>query len=154
MRICMKQKEEGQGLVEYALVLVVVAVAIILILRVLGGSVVRGYAQAVGGINGGQALQKSGVEFIYLGGDVTVTQAGPSSCNVSISNATVFMAEGGVPSKNDTGNVVFKATGVQTQQAISTNNVGLASNVSATLNGATCPGTLEVGNTGHTAPIP
>jgi pilus assembly protein Flp/PilA len=45
-------QEDGQGLVEYALVLVLVAVVIIIILTVLGSSVVRVYASVAGGLQG------------------------------------------------------------------------------------------------------
>ena len=143
MYIIERQDEEGQGLVEYALVLVLVAVAIILILTVLGGSVVTVYAQAVGGLNG-QSLQKNGVEFIAVNTDAQAL----------ITDATIFMAERGEPSKNDTGTITFKLSGGSTQNvSIATNNVGLATVASVNLAGS-CPGSLQIGNTGYSVPVP
>jgi pilus assembly protein Flp/PilA len=44
-------KEEGQGLVEYALILVLIAIVVIGILRVLGGRVSGVFSQINSGLN-------------------------------------------------------------------------------------------------------
>ena len=46
------EREEGQGLVEYALLLVLVAVVVIAILTILGSSVTLVFARVMGGFNG------------------------------------------------------------------------------------------------------
>lgn len=47
-----KKREEGQGLVEYALILVLVAVVVIIILTLLGTQVVFAFARITGALNG------------------------------------------------------------------------------------------------------
>ncbi len=44
-------REEGQGLVEYALILVLVAIVVILILTALGGQVSNVFSQIVSGLS-------------------------------------------------------------------------------------------------------
>ncbi|MDT8307218.1 MAG: Flp family type IVb pilin, partial [Anaerolineae bacterium] len=45
-------REEGQGLVEYALILVLIAVVVIVILTILGSTVAVAYARIIGGLSG------------------------------------------------------------------------------------------------------
>mgnify|MGYP006312054425 CR=1 FL=1 len=45
-------KEEGQGLVEYALILVLIAIVVIAILTTLGGQVQSVFSQIVSGLGG------------------------------------------------------------------------------------------------------
>lgn len=45
-------REEGQGLVEYALILVLVAIVVIVILTLLGGQVSNVFSQIVSGLGG------------------------------------------------------------------------------------------------------
>lgn len=51
-----KQSDEGQGLVEYALILVLVAVVVIVILSVLGPSVGNIFSDVVAALDGGGAV--------------------------------------------------------------------------------------------------
>ena len=44
-------REEGQGLVEYALILVLIAIVVIVILTVLGGQVETVFSQIVSGMS-------------------------------------------------------------------------------------------------------
>lgn len=46
-------REEGQGLVEYALILVLIAIVVIIILTVLGTQVSRVFSQISSGLNTG-----------------------------------------------------------------------------------------------------
>jgi len=45
-------REEGQGLVEYALILVLIAIVVIAILTLLGGQVSSVFSQIVSGLGG------------------------------------------------------------------------------------------------------
>lgn len=74
------EREEGQGLVEYALILVLVAVVVIIILTVLGSSVVFVFARVVGGLNG-DVIDDGAV---FLTADSTVSGSG--TCSGSLSN--------------------------------------------------------------------
>jgi len=47
-----RPQEEGQGLVEYALILVLVAVVVIAILTLLGGQIQNVFSEIVGGLGG------------------------------------------------------------------------------------------------------
>ena len=44
-------REEGQGLVEYALILVLIAIVVIIILTTLGGVIQNVFSKVVGGLN-------------------------------------------------------------------------------------------------------
>jgi pilus assembly protein Flp/PilA len=44
------QREEGQGMVEYALILVLVSIVVILILTLLGGTIVNVFSDIVSGL--------------------------------------------------------------------------------------------------------
>lgn len=147
-----RKQEEGQGLVEYALVLVLVAVAVIIILTLLGDSVVLVYARVAGGLNG-QSFTNQGVEFMALSVDMTINRVAPNSCTVNITDMTVLMTENGNVSKNDTGSVPIIAPGKSMVVQISTNDVGIASGVTANLGTVTCPGKIQIGNTGYSGTI-
>lgn len=145
------QREEGQGLVEYALILVLVAVVIIIILTVLGTSVGLVYVRVIGGLNG-QSITSSGTEFVVLNADVAVT--GGTVCSVNITNASVAVIQDGALLQNgSSGSITVSAPGGSTTMSGSTNNMGIVSGLSATLNGVTCGGSLTIGNTGYSIPI-
>lgn len=67
------EREEGQGLVEYALLLVLVAVIVIAILAILGSAVTLVFARVVGGLNGDVVENNGGV---FLSGESTATGSG------------------------------------------------------------------------------
>lgn len=75
------EREEGQGLVEYALLLVLVAVVVIVILAILGSAVTLVFARVVGGFNG-DTLEDNGA--VFLSGDSTATGSG--LCSGQLSN--------------------------------------------------------------------
>jgi pilus assembly protein Flp/PilA len=145
-------REEGQGLVEYALVLVLVAVAIILILTVLGSSVALVYVRVVGGLSG-QSITSTGTEYVVLDADINV--GGSFSCNVAITNARVAVVQDGKLLANSaSGNITVSGTGVSpTTMSGNTNNIGIAEGMSASLNGVTCGGQLTIGNSGYSIPV-
>ena len=82
-----KHPEEGQGLVEYALILVLVAVVVIAILTILGPRVMVVYARVMGGFSG-QSVTMSGSEVIVVGADIQMTQVGAGVCNLSVPSRT------------------------------------------------------------------
>ncbi len=89
------QREEGQGLVEYALLLVLVAIVIIGILTVLGSSIMVVYAKVIGGLNG-QVVTGQGTEAIVTGYEADITQ-GTGGCSGTVSDISfVGLQDGAV----------------------------------------------------------
>lgn len=88
------RREEGQGLVEYALILVLVAIVVIAILSILGPQINLVYVRVMGGFYG-QSVSGTGQEVIVLG-DAAVQGSG--SCKVSLPAGTtiVFFDDGSV----------------------------------------------------------
>jgi pilus assembly protein Flp/PilA len=86
------RKEEGQGLVEYALLIVLVAIVIIVILSLLGRTVTTVFAQVYAGLNG-QALDGTGTEYVVTGVSASAVGA-PPSCTVSVSASVVVFEDG------------------------------------------------------------
>ena len=145
------KREEGQGLVEYALVLVLVAVVVIVILTVLGSSVALVYARVIGGFTG-QSISNTGTEYVVLSADITVH--GGSICNVEINNATVAVVQDGALLENSaTGSIAISASGASASMSGTTNKYGLATGMSGSLAGANCPSHLTIGNTGYRSSI-
>ncbi len=147
----MPRKEEGQGLVEYALVLVLVAVAIILILTVLGSSVALVYVRVVGGLSG-QSITGTGTEYVVLDADVTVS--GNFSCEVNLNNVTVAVVQdGALLTDSSSGNIVASAPGDSANLSGTTNNIGIVDGLHAELDGVTCGQTMTIGNTGYSTRV-
>jgi len=141
------KREEGQGLVEYALVLVLVAVAIILILTVLGSSVALVYVRVVGGLSG-QSITGTGTEYVVL--DASISVSGALACNVTVSDATVAGVQAGALLKSGaSGNIAVSAPGGSATMSGTTNNIGLADGLGTSVNGVTCGSALTIGNTGY-----
>lgn len=86
------KKEEGQGLVEYALLLVLVAIVIIVILALMGRTVRAVYAQIYAGLNG-QGLDGSGTEYVVTGVDVDVVGS-PPFCTITVGGSVVVFEDG------------------------------------------------------------
>jgi pilus assembly protein Flp/PilA len=84
--------EEGQGLVEYALLIVLIAIVIVLILSLMGRTITTVYAQIYAGLNG-QTLDGSGTEYVVTGVDVNVSGA-PPFCTVSVGGSVVVFEDG------------------------------------------------------------
>jgi pilus assembly protein Flp/PilA len=85
------KKEEGQGLVEYALLLVLVAIVIVVILALMGRAVTAVYAQIYAGLNG-QAVDGSGTEYVVTG--VNASATGTGLCTVTVSGTVVVFEDG------------------------------------------------------------
>lgn len=85
--------EDGQGLVEYALVLVMVAITLIVILSLLGSRVTLAYGEVIAGLNGDSFDDNA----ILLSSDTTVS--GTTICNATMENIR-FLA------KDDDGNLI------------------------------------------------
>lgn len=139
------KREEGQGLVEYALILVLLAVVVMLILTVLGSSVNLVYARILGGLNG-QPVTGTGVERVVTQFDIDITGGGPPICDVSISNATIIVLQNGELMKNSPVSVPVYINGaaVGTLSGM-TNNSGIAVTTNTVSRTVACPGTARVG---------
>lgn len=85
------KKEEGQGLVEYALLLVLVAIVIIVILALMGRTVTSVYAQIIAGLNG-QTIDGSGTEYVVT--SVDAQASGTGLCNVTVTGSVVVFEDG------------------------------------------------------------
>lgn len=139
------RREEGQGLVEYALVLVLLAVVVILILTVLGSSVNLVYARVIAGLNG-QPVTGTGVERIVTQFDLDITGGGPPICDVTISNATVIVLQDGklLPNSPVTLSVFINGVTVGALSGM-TNDNGIAVTTNAVSRTVACPGSARVG---------
>jgi pilus assembly protein Flp/PilA len=94
------KREEGQGLVEYALILVLVAVIIIAILTILGSSVMVVYARVIGGLNG-QVVTGQGTEAIVTSHSANINQ-GTGGCAGTVSNISYIGLQDGAILKSGT----------------------------------------------------
>ncbi|MFZ0545747.1 MAG: hypothetical protein WAM60_09940 [Candidatus Promineifilaceae bacterium] len=144
------KKEEGQGLVEYALLLVLVAIVVIVILAVLGRTVRGVFAQVYAGLNG-QALDGSGTEYVITGPSADAVGA-PPNCTVTVSASVVVFEDGELAGAGVgvSGSASWPSGGGSISGT--TDNNGVAS-VSTSGPGA-CEGTatITVGGTTVTAP--
>jgi pilus assembly protein Flp/PilA len=109
------KREEGQGLVEYALLLVLVAVIIIAILTVLGSQVMVVFARVMAGLNG-QTVTGVGTEAVVTSYDVTVT--GTTSCSATVEDITFVGLQNGAVLENGTVPMAIQVNG-STAQSIS-----------------------------------
>ena len=92
------KNEDGQGLVEYALVLVMVAIAVLLILSLLGSRVTLAYAQVIGGLNGDVIDDGA----IMLSSDMSVSKAS-GVCTATMSDIRFMVTDSnGNPLTNQT----------------------------------------------------
>lgn len=82
------QREEGQGLVEYALVLVLIAVVIIFILTVLGSTLTVTYARVMGGLYN-QSVPAGGDSAVIL--SLPDVSGGPTFCTYLIASGTTVI---------------------------------------------------------------
>ena len=89
------KRQEGQGLVEYALVLVLIAVVVIVILQLMGSSVILAYAKVMGGFTG-QTISGNGNEGILLSYSSTETPTGGgATCHGTFSNVYMVFTQDG-----------------------------------------------------------
>jgi pilus assembly protein Flp/PilA len=139
------RREEGQGLVEYALLLVLVAIVIIAILAVMGRQVNVVYARVMAGLNG-QTVSGSGTEVVVMSFGVDVQPAG-LVCDVTASDVTVAVFEDGeLAGSGATVSISAQATGGGAASGAGTTDAnGMAALGDITSAGANCSGTLTVG---------
>jgi len=123
------KQEEGQGLVEYALLLVLVAIVIIGILTVLGSSITVVYAKVIGGLNG-QTVTGQGIEAIVTGYDANITQ-GTGGCSGTVSNISFIGLDDGNILKSGTVSIKILVDGA----TVSTLSGGTSSSGMGTLAG-------------------
>ena len=146
------KREEGQGLVEYALLLVLVAIAVIVILAMVGDEVRSVYARVIAGLNG-QTISGTGTEYVVTGFGVNVG-GGPMSCNVTATNVQVTVFVDGMLAE---AGVSAGASGVATSGSQgnapggSTDANGIANVGSLTSSGADCAGTITVTSGGNSS---
>lgn len=89
------RRQEGQGLVEYALILVLVAIVVIAVLMLLGPTIADVFAQITGSLmgvgggggGGGASAHVTSLEFNLNG------SCSPTQCTVSSSQARVSIAD-------------------------------------------------------------
>lgn len=139
-----QKTEQGQGLVEYALILVLIAIVIILILTVLGDQVNLVYARVMAGLNG-QVITGVGTEYVVTGFDLDVTGS-PPICNVSVSGATVIALQDGEIMADSPISVPVLVNGNPTGSLTgTTNGNGVATTTNTVTTSASCPGSVNVG---------
>jgi pilus assembly protein Flp/PilA len=136
------KREEGQGLVEYALLLVLVAIVIIAILTILGSQVMVVFARVIGGLNG-QTITGVGTEAIITGADVSVT--GTTSCTATIEDISFVGLQDGNVLENGTVSIAIQANG-STARTVSgsTGANGMGSLAGPYTVSGNCPLTVKV----------
>jgi pilus assembly protein Flp/PilA len=149
MKRIIVKREEGQGLVEYALLLVLVAIAVIVILAMIGDEVRSVYARVIAGLNG-QTISGTGTEYVVTGFDVSVS-GGPALCTVTATNVQVTVFEDGLlAGAGVSATAVADAPGGGSGSGSGTTDEnGIADLGSISDSGAACSGTLEVSSGGN-----
>lgn len=92
--------EDGQGLVEYALILVLIALAAIFVISLLGNQLNTVYVRVVAALNG-QVITGEGHEYIITGFSASATGSAPL-CSVTVSNIGVMYLIDGEPAPSGT----------------------------------------------------
>ena len=136
------KREEGQGLVEYALILVLVAIVVIIILTQIGSLIVFAFATIIGSFTS-QPLANTGSEGIVVsrsaGEDI-----GGGNCRLDASDLSVVLVQDGTIVTNSTESVTFSfGSGVTSSGSVVINNSGVGKVSLGTLNN-TCPARLAV----------
>jgi pilus assembly protein Flp/PilA len=86
------QREEGQGLVEYALMLVLVAVVVIIILTILGSQVVFVFARVAGGLRGDVLDAANGDTAVLVNYEGSISGSG-GSCAGNLTNVLFVVTD-------------------------------------------------------------
>lgn len=134
------KKEEGQGLVEYALLLVLIAIVVLVILTVLGSQVVLVFARVAGGISGDTLDAGAGDNAVIVNYGGTINQSG-SDCNGTITNITfVAVDSNGSAITNQTATATLLVNG-QNRGTISgqAGSTGIAVDSGSHAVSGTCP---------------
>jgi pilus assembly protein Flp/PilA len=147
------RREEGQGLVEYALLLVLVAIVVIAILALLGDQLNVVFARVIAALNG-QTLTGTGTEYVITGMDAAAAGSAPF-CTVTVSNMQVTVFIDGALAGSGTsvsGNVTITGgSGGSTSGTTGSNGSATLTNVSGS---GSCTGTatLTVGSSSMGVP--
>ena len=91
------KKEDGQGMIEYALLLVLIAVVVIGILSVLGPRVRSTFGKIITAFGGA-----GGFEYAIISGPSIRAVAGFNSCSIRIDQLSVKVSDLGEPVDNGT----------------------------------------------------
>jgi len=86
-------REDGQGLVEYALILVLVSIVVIVILALLGNTINGAFARVIAGLNG-QEMTGTGTEYVITGMSASASGS-PPDCTVNVTGMQVTVFEDG-----------------------------------------------------------
>lgn len=136
------KREEGQGLVEYALILVLVAIVVIIILTQIGSLIVLAFATIIGGFTD-QPLTGTGNEGIVVSGSVG-KDIGGGNCQLNASQLSVVLVQGGDIVTDSTQPVTFSfGGGVMSTGSVTIGSSGVGTVNLGTLNN-TCPARLAV----------
>ena len=135
------KREEGQGLVEYALILVLVAIVVIIILTQIGSLIVLAFATIIGGFTG-QPLSGTGSEGIVVSKSVG-EDVGMGKCGLPDGEFFVVLVDNGEIVTNSDVSVIFLIGNKPIEDTVSIGNSGVGS---VTLTGVRddCPASLTV----------
>ena len=114
------KREEGQGLVEYALLLVLIAVVVIGALFLLGDEVRSVYARVIGALGGG------GFYTYQLQGSPRIAKSSPTAttCRLTAQPMAVKVTEAGVPVDALPVTASVSISGLGSQSFSATTNAG------------------------------
>ena len=135
------KKEDGQGLVEYALLLVLVAIVIIAILTILGSQVNLVFAKVVAGLNG-QVITGVGTEAVVTGYDKSVS--GTTTCTATLSDISFIGLQDGEILENGTVSLAITIGGNTSVQSGSTGSNGIGSLSGPYSGSGPCPLSVSV----------
>jgi pilus assembly protein Flp/PilA len=147
------KREEGQGLVEYALILVLVAIVVIVILTLLGNQVSLVFLRVTAGLEG-QIITGEGTEYIISSFSVGGATPGQPSCNLSIQGLSVTMLQDGSPVAQQSIAVSATSSSGGTGSGSGTTNAsGTASIGSFTVSGNCNSGSVTVSIGGNSRTV-
>lgn len=117
------EREEGQGLVEYALILMLVALTVLIIIGIFGSAVTLLYVKVVAGFHA-QSVEGTGNEVIVLA-DASVEGTGP--CTVTIPAGTqIVVLQNGQPVRSSNVPMSIHLGGTSAPMDVDTNSMGIA----------------------------
>lgn len=134
------EREQGQGLVEYALLLVLIAIVVLVILTLLGTQVVLVFARAAGGLQGDVLDAANGDTAVIINYEGNISGSG-SSCAGTISNIRFVVTDGnGAILTNQGVSATLKVNGVSSGTVNGTAGAsGLAVSSGANSVSGSCP---------------
>ena len=132
------QRQKGQGLVEFALLLVLVAIVVIAILSLVSSSIILAYAQAMGGLHG-QTITGTGKEAVVLY-SADISRSG-SFCTATVpAGTTVIVLNDGEPVEDTTIDLHMQigTTAIDSLADVTTDGNGIGETSSTASASATC----------------